>query len=81
VCPFETRQRKFKRSLANGLSFATGVTDNDQPGTNDFFSIQLSNVYSDSRYLLDADIAMHYNKPGSVEKANLLFCQSGKPTF
>jgi hypothetical protein len=67
--------------LANGVGFAAGAADNDQRGTNDFFSVQLSNVYSDSRYLLDGDISIHYNKPGSVEKANLLFCQSGKPTF
>lgn len=28
------------------VSFAVSVTDNGEPGTNDFFSIQLSNGYS-----------------------------------
>jgi hypothetical protein len=41
------------------VSFAVGVTDNGEPGTNDFFSIQLSNGYSASRYPLNGDISIH----------------------
>jgi hypothetical protein len=55
------------------VSFAVGVTDNGAPGTNDFFSIQLSNGYSASRPL-NGDISIHYNTSGSVEKSKLLFC-------
>jgi hypothetical protein len=56
------------------VSFAVGVTDNGEPGTNDFFSIQLSNGYSASRYPLNGDISIYYNTSGSVEESKLLFC-------
>jgi hypothetical protein len=56
------------------VGFAVGVTDNREPGTNDFFSIQLSNGYSASRYPLNGDISIHYNTSGSVEDSKLLFC-------
>jgi hypothetical protein len=60
--------------LANEVSFAVGATDNGEPGTNDFFSIQSSNGYSASRYPLNGDISIHYNPSGSVEKRKQLFC-------
>ena len=56
------------------VSFAVGVTDNGEPGTNDFFSIQLSNGYSASRYPLNGHISIHWNRSGSVEKRKLLYC-------
>jgi len=56
------------------VSFAVGVTDNGEPGTKDFFSIQLSNGYSASRYPLNGDISIHYNTSNSVEKRKQLFC-------
>jgi hypothetical protein len=56
------------------VSFTVGVTDNGEPGTNDFFSIRLSNGYSASRYPLNGDISIHYNTSGSVEESKLLFC-------
>jgi hypothetical protein len=56
------------------VSFAVGITDNGEPGTNDFFSIQFSNGYSASRYPLNGDISIHYNTSGSVEESKLLFC-------
>ena len=56
------------------VSFAVGVTDNEEPGTNDLFSIQLSNGYSASRYPGNGDISIHYNTSGSVEESKLLFC-------
>jgi len=56
------------------VSGAVGVTDNGEPRTNDFFSIQLSDGYSASRYPLNGDISIHYSTSGSVEKRKLLFC-------
>jgi len=56
------------------VSFAVGLTDNAEPDTNDFFSIQLSNGYLASGYLLNGDISIHYNTSGPVEKRKLLFC-------
>jgi len=38
------------------VSCTVDVTDNGSPGTNDFFSIQLSNGYSASGQLLSGDI-------------------------
>jgi len=38
------------------VNFTVDVTDNGSPGTNDFFSIQLSNGYSASGQLLSGDI-------------------------
>jgi hypothetical protein len=40
-------------------SFTVDVTDNAEPGTNDFFSIQFSNGYSASGYPLNGDISIH----------------------
>ena len=56
------------------VSFAVGVTDNGEPVTNDFFSIQLSNDHLASGYPLIGDISIHYNTSGSVEKCRQLFC-------
>jgi hypothetical protein len=41
------------------VSFTVDVTDNGEPGTNDFFSIQFSNGYSASGYPLNGDISIH----------------------
>jgi hypothetical protein len=41
------------------VSFTVGVTDDGEPGTHDFFSIQFSNGYSASGYPLNGDISIH----------------------
>ena len=41
------------------LSFTVDVTDNGVPGTNDIFSVHLSNGYSASGNLTSGDIQIH----------------------
>ena len=41
------------------ITFSVDVIDNGQPGTNDFFSIHVSNGYSASGFLTSGDIAIH----------------------
>jgi hypothetical protein len=41
------------------VSLTVDVTDNGEPGTNDFFSIQFSNGYSASGYPLNGGISIH----------------------
>ena len=41
------------------VSFTVDVTDNGQPGTNDFFSIHFSNGYSASGFLTSGNISIH----------------------
>jgi hypothetical protein len=41
------------------LGFTVDAIDNGSPGTNDFFSIHLSNGYSASGKLLTGDISIH----------------------
>jgi hypothetical protein len=48
-----------KLSKKNQLSFTVDVIDNGSPGTNDFFSIQVSNGYSASGNLTSGDISIH----------------------
>jgi hypothetical protein len=52
------------------------VTDNGEPGTNDFFSIQFSKGYSASRHPLNGDIWIYYNPSGFVEKRKQLLVVS-----
>jgi hypothetical protein len=40
-------------------SFSLDVTDNGEPGTNDFFSLSLSNGYSASGFLTSGNIQIH----------------------
>lgn len=40
-------------------SFTLDVTDNGEPGTNDFFSLQLSNGYSATGFLSSGNIQIH----------------------
>jgi hypothetical protein len=73
ACRFETVLRK-KVIGKRKLVFVAGVTDNGESGTNDVFSIQLSNSYSAGGYPLNGDISIHYDTSGFVEKRKLLFC-------
>ena len=41
------------------ISFTLDVIDNGSPGTNDFFSLHLSNGYSASGNLTDGNITIH----------------------
>jgi hypothetical protein len=41
------------------VSFTVDVTDNGYPGTNDFFSIHLSNGYSASGTVVSGDISIN----------------------
>jgi hypothetical protein len=47
-----------KVSKKSQISFSVDVTDNGSLGTNDFFSIQLSNGYSASGNLVTGDITI-----------------------
>jgi hypothetical protein len=40
------------------ISFTINVTDNGDPGTNDFFSLQVSNGYSASGFLTSGNISL-----------------------
>jgi hypothetical protein len=41
------------------ISFSVDVTDNGDPGTNDFFSLHVSNGYSASGFLTSGGIQIH----------------------
>ena len=41
------------------VSFTLDVTDNGNPGTNDFFSVHFSNGYSASGFLTSGNISIH----------------------
>jgi len=41
------------------ISFTVDVTDNGDPGNNDFFSIHVSNGYSASGFLTSGNISIH----------------------
>ena len=41
------------------ISFTVDVTDNGEPGTNDFFSLHVSNGYSASGFLTSGNISLH----------------------
>ena len=41
------------------VNFTLDVIDNGEPGTNDFFSLQLSNGYSVSGYLSSGNLLIH----------------------
>jgi hypothetical protein len=47
------------KSGQTNLNFTLDVTDNGSPGTNDFFSLHLSNGYSASGNLTGGDIFIH----------------------
>ena len=41
------------------VTFTVDVTDNGDPGTNDFFSLNVSNGYSASGFLTSGNITIH----------------------
>jgi hypothetical protein len=41
------------------VTFTLDVTDNGDPGTNDFFSVHFSNGYSASGYLTSGNLSIH----------------------
>jgi hypothetical protein len=48
-----------KLSKKSQISFTVDVTDNGDPGTNDFFSLHVSNGYSASGNLTSGNISLH----------------------
>ena len=50
---------QFSGMANHGRSFVVNVTDNGNPGTNDTFSISVSNGYSASGNLTSGNIAFH----------------------
>ncbi len=59
---FNNNQAHFTGTAKIGrqrISFSVDVTDNGDPGTNDFFSIQVSNGYSASGFLTSGNISIH----------------------
>jgi hypothetical protein len=59
---FNNNQAHFTGTAKIGkqkISFSVDVIDNGDPGTNDFFSIQVSNGYSASGFLTSGNISLH----------------------
>jgi hypothetical protein len=59
---FNNNQAHFTGTAKIGkqkISFSVDVIDNGDPGTNDFFSIQVSNGYSASGFLTSGNISIH----------------------